>query len=64
MRRKEVDGQEAVMWLLGAILSVGITVTFITQDQEARKPGCIRASELIRGAIVIDVERQNNVCQD
>ena len=52
------------MWLLGAILSVGIVSTFITQDQESKKPSCIKVSELIRGAIVIDVERQNNVCQD
>lgn len=64
MARKEVDGQEVVMWLLGAILSVGVTTTYISQDQTAKEPVCIQVSELVRGAILIDVEHQNNVCKD
>lgn len=64
MGRKEIDGQEVVMWVLAAILSVGITSTFITMDQAALKPPCIQPSELLRGGIFLNLEHKYNVCQD
>lgn len=64
MRRKEIDGQEAAIWALAAFLSMALTFTYITQIQFNKTPACIEASELKRGAILIDVERQPTVCKD
>lgn len=64
MANKEIVAQDAVLWVLGAVLSVGVTVTFIYQDITLRKPACIRESELLRSAVLIDVEHQINVCKD
>jgi hypothetical protein len=64
MFRKEIDGQEAAIWALSALFSVGLLVTLIAQDQSAKSPGCIQATELKRGAIVINVEVPYTVCKD
>lgn len=64
MLRKEIDGQEVVMWVLAAILSLGLTGTFIKQDQAAKEPPCIHTSELLRGGIFLNLEHKYNVCQD
>lgn len=64
MRRKEIDGQEVVIWILAAILSVGITSTFISMDQAGKSPACIQPSELLRGGIFLNLEHKYNVCSD
>lgn len=64
MARKELDSQEVVLWVLAAVMSVGLTVSFILIDQKNSQSGCISPTEFTHSGILFNADFITSVCKD